>query len=249
MSDCNKTKKENETSMDKDQTGMVTAGEAETQEANDAFFAEDSEAFQRMYKDHGAIIYIVDLETFRIIDANKSALKFYGYDIDTMRTKRIPDINSTLEEEIRAEIKRAVEEGRPYYVYQHRLANGEIRDVEIYANPIFIKGKEYSFSIVHDITARRIAEEKFKQKEIERELLIEELREVLAEVKMLSGLFPICASCKKIRDDKGYWKQIESYIQEHSEVKFSHGLCPECTDDLYGDKEWYIKMKKKKEIE
>lgn len=235
--------------MDKDQVRMVSAGEEETKEPNNAFFAMDSEAFQRMYKDHGAVMYIVDLQTFRIIDANNSALKFYGYDIDTMRTKRIPDINITPEEEIRAEIKRVVEEGRSYYVYQHQLANGEIRDVEISANPIFIKDKEYSFSIVHDITARRLAEEMLKQKEMERERLIAELQGALAEVKTLSGLFPICASCKKIRDDKGYWNQIESYIQEHSEAKFSHGLCPECTDELYGHKEWYIKMKKKKGTE
>ena len=78
--------------------------------------------------------------------------------------------------------------------------------------------------------------------------MIEELQEALAEVKILSGLFPICASCKKIRDDKGYWNQIDSYIQEHSEAKFSHGLCPECTDGLYGKQDWYIKMKKQKGI-
>ncbi len=247
MNDYNKAKKEGEISMDKERTGMASADQAEAQTVKDAFFSMDSEAFQRMYKDHGAVMYIVNLETFRIVDANKTALKFYGYDIDTMRTMRIPDINITPEEKIRAEINQAVKEGRSYYVYQHQLANDEIRDVEIYANPIFINDKEYSFSIVHDITARRIAEEKLKQKELERERLIEELQEALVDVKTLSGLFPICASCKKIRDDKGYWNRIDSYIQEHSEAKFSHGLCPQCTDDLYGDSEWYIKMKKKKD--
>ena len=59
------------------------------------------------------------------------------------------------------------------------------------------------------------------------------MREALSKVKMLSGLLPICASCKKIRDDKGYWKQIEAYIQEHSEADFSHGICPECAKKLY----------------
>lgn len=51
--------------------------------------------------------------------------------------------------------------------------------------------------------------------------------------KTLSGMLPICASCKKIRDDKGYWNQIEAYITEHSEAKFSHGICPECMKKLY----------------
>lgn len=229
-----------------DRSKTMLPGKTEGSEETESFFDMDSDAFQRMYKDHGAVMYIVDLDTFRIIDANQSALKFYGYDIDIMRTKRIPDLNITPEDEIRTEIKRAVKEGRSYYVYQHQLASGEIRDVEIYANPIFIKGKEYSFSIVHDITARRIAEEKLQQKEIEQERLINDLQEALREVKTLSGLFPICASCKKIRDDKGYWNQIEFYIQEHSEAQFSHGMCPECSDKIYGSEDWYIEMKKNK---
>jgi len=69
--------------------------------------------------------------------------------------------------------------------------------------------------------------------EEEREKLIKELQGALAKVKLLSGLLPICASCKKIRDDKGYWNQLESYLQAHSEAEFSHGLCPECAEKLY----------------
>ncbi|MDH3349252.1 MAG: hypothetical protein OEM02_14270 [Desulfobulbaceae bacterium] len=60
-----------------------------------------------------------------------------------------------------------------------------------------------------------------------------ELKEALSEIKTLSGLIPICASCKKIRDDKGYWKQIEEYISYHSEAEFSHSICPDCTKRLY----------------
>jgi AmiR/NasT family two-component response regulator len=66
-----------------------------------------------------------------------------------------------------------------------------------------------------------------------RERLIIELQEALAQVKTLSGLLPICSSCKRIRDDEGYWNQLEAYIQDHSEVVFSHGLCPECAKKLY----------------
>ena len=60
-----------------------------------------------------------------------------------------------------------------------------------------------------------------------------ELQKALKENKQLSGLLPICASCKKIRDDKGYWNQIESYLRDHSEAEFSHSLCPECARKLY----------------
>lgn len=69
--------------------------------------------------------------------------------------------------------------------------------------------------------------------EKERENLILELTEALSKVKKLSGMLPICASCKKIRDDKGYWNQIESYIGDHSEAEFSHGICPDCAKKLY----------------
>jgi PAS domain S-box-containing protein len=72
-----------------------------------------------------------------------------------------------------------------------------------------------------------------KKAEGEKEKIILLLQEALKKVKTLSGFLPICASCKKIRDDKGYWKQIESYIKEHSEAEFSHSLCPDCTRRLY----------------
>jgi hypothetical protein len=60
-----------------------------------------------------------------------------------------------------------------------------------------------------------------------------ELQDALDQVKLLKGLLPICASCKSIRDDKGYWKTVENYISSHSEVKFSHGICPDCMKKHY----------------
>lgn len=60
-----------------------------------------------------------------------------------------------------------------------------------------------------------------------------ELKEALAKIKTLSGFIPICASCKKIRDDQGYWSQLEVYIHEHSDAEFSHSYCPECIEKLY----------------
>lgn len=83
-----------------------------------------------------------------------------------------------------------------------------------------------TFGISRDITER-------KRAEAERERLIAELRDALSRVKTLQGLLPICASCKRIRDDRGYWNQIESYVGEHSEAEFSHGVCPECVQKLY----------------
>ena len=64
-----------------------------------------------------------------------------------------------------------------------------------------------------------------------------ELAAALAKVKLLDGLLPICSACKKIRDDKGYWSQVESYVQEHSQATFTHGLCPDCIKALYPDQD------------
>ena len=64
---------------------------------------------------------------------------------------------------------------------------------------------------------------------------IEELGQALEEIKTLRGILPICANCKKIRDDHGYWQQVEVYVHDHTDAQFSHGLCPECIHKLYPD--------------
>lgn len=68
---------------------------------------------------------------------------------------------------------------------------------------------------------------------IEREKLSSELRQAMARIKTLSGLLPICAACKKIRDDQGFWHQVEEYVRAHTDAEFTHGLCPKCADKLY----------------
>jgi PAS domain-containing protein len=80
--------------------------------------------------------------------------------------------------------------------------------------------------LTREVSERRRAEEA-------REKVISQLQQALAHVKKLSGLLPICASCKKIRNDRGYWQQVEEYIRDHSEAEFSHGICPECAEKLY----------------
>jgi len=116
------------------------------------------------------------------------------------------------------------------YVFEHRMLHKDssyrwiivrgkaIRDES--GNAVRLIGSDA------DVTDR-------KQAELERESLIKKLQKTLEEVKILSGLLPICSNCKKIRDDKGYWNQIESYIRDHSEANFSHSICPECSEKLY----------------
>lgn len=74
-----------------------------------------------------------------------------------------------------------------------------------------------------------------KRAEANREKLVLELRGALSRIKTLKGLLPICSVCKKIRDDKGYWNHIESYIRIHSEADFTHGICPSCEQTLYAE--------------
>jgi PAS domain S-box-containing protein len=85
--------------------------------AGEGTFLVGEEAFRNMFEGHSAVMYIVDLTSFSIVDANEAALRFYGYDRETMLTKRVPDLNITPEEEIRAEIARAVDEGRSHFVF------------------------------------------------------------------------------------------------------------------------------------
>ncbi len=89
--------------------------------------------------------------------------------------------------------------------------------------------KERELEIVIEIALERARMQKQQQE------LIAELREALHKVKTLKGLLPICANCKKIRDDEGYWHQVEEYIQNHSDADFTHGICPDCAKILYPD--------------
>lgn len=90
---------------------------------------------------------------------------------------------------------------------------------------------------IKEVRAKQIVEKELQQYQDNLEDLVEkrtaQLQAALKEVKKLSGFLPICSSCKKIRDDKGYWNQIESYIRDHSEAEFSHSICPGCVKKLY----------------
>jgi len=108
--------------------------------------------------------------------------------------------------------------------------NGQEKTFIVTARPFF-NAQEEIIGIVEsfqDITERKLAEEA-------KEELIKGLQNAFEEVNLLSGLLPICASCKNIRDDKGYWNKIESYISDHAKVEFSHSICPDCAKKLYPD--------------
>jgi len=123
-------------------------------------------------------------------------------------------------------------------------SNDEINLIESLAShaAIAIRNSHLYEKAQQEISERKNAEEELRE-------LVDKLEKTLDEVKTLSGLLPICAQCKKIRDDKGYWNNVESFIEKRLDTSFSHGLCPDCTDQLYGGEQWYIQMKKEKGID
>ncbi len=100
-----------------------------------------------------------------------------------------------------------------------------------------LNSRAEELQVLNSELAREVEERRSVQ--ISNEQLISELRKATAEVKTLSGLLPVCASCKQVRDDQGYWSQLETYLKKHTEISFSHGLCQDCAHKLYP--EYYIK--------
>jgi PAS domain S-box-containing protein len=116
---------------------------------------------------------------------------------------------------------------QPPYEIEIFHRNGSRVWLEISERPYLEHGRVSGIiGVAREITGRKAAE-------AEREKLIGELQAALASIKTLRGFLPICASCKKIRDDKGYWNQLEIYLREHADVEFSHGICPDCARKLY----------------
>ncbi|WP_319525474.1 PAS domain-containing protein [uncultured Desulfosarcina sp.] len=309
------------------------------------------EIYKSLFENSYSTMLLIHPETGKIIDANKAACRYYGYPKNELLDRTIQDINTLSREQVFTEMQKAKTERRNHFSFLHRLANGDIRDVEVFSGPIIIGQEKLLYSIIHDVTERKRMEKqvalerqfseslinslpgvmyvfdqfghfkrwnsnfeavtgyspdqiktmspldfivsedkdrvrktiesvfetgnadveagfstisgktipylftgyKFNQNDLkylvgvgldisdrvkvekEKENLIAKLQEALSQVRQLSGFLPICASCKKIRDDKGYWNQIESYIEDHSEAEFSHSICPNCAKKLYPD--------------
>jgi PAS domain S-box-containing protein len=163
-----------------------------------------------------------------IVEANEGLTGFSGYSRAELIGQTTIDLRLWESEEQRAAMAselaaEGVIHGREYLF---RRRSGEIIVGLFSADILLINGEKHILSSLSDISER-------KRTEMERERLIGDLEDALARVRQLSGMLPICASCKSIRDDKGYWTKIEAYLRDHSEVDFSHGLCPTCARKLY----------------
>ncbi len=160
---------------------------------------------------------------------NPQALELYDWPEEVLTSKSLTEFIHEEDRQMVLERHQARLRGeKPPETYPFRIVTqaGEVKWIELKATPITWENKPAALCFMTDITMRR-------QTEAEREKLISELKEALAKVKTLHGLLPVCANCKKIRDDGGYWNRIETYIEDHSEAEFSHSICPECEQELY----------------
>jgi PAS domain S-box-containing protein len=196
----------------------------------------EEEKFSKAFQSSPYAIIFTRASDGKIIEANEGFLKLFGYTRAEIVDKTMLNLNIWRHEGDR---RATVEE---------LLKNGSVREWEfnfmkksgdmvcgLFSSDVLVVNNEPSMlSSIIDITER-------KRNQVEREELIGELQKALLDVKTLSGMLPICSSCKKIRDDQGYWNAIESYISNHSEAEFSHGLCPECARKLYPE---FVKERK-----
>jgi len=165
----------------------------------------------------------------QILDANPAFSLLIGTrDRRELIGRKFSDLHPSAED-FRTWREKLERDGAVAFIEGHfKTSDGAIRSVEIHAKALRDPdtGQIYYEGSIEDVTAR-------KQAEAERERLISELQSALGDVKMLKGLLPICASCKKIRDGKGHWNMLESYIENHSQAHFTHSFCPECAHRLY----------------
>ncbi len=167
-------------------------------------------------------------EEGRVYETNLQFARMLGCTLEEMASLHVWDWEYLYPKERVMEMLRTVDESGDHFETQHRRKDGSVYDVEISTNGAVIEGKKYVFCVCRDVTER-------KQAEREREALIRQLQDALAEIRTLQGLVPVCSYCKRIRDDDGYWHRVEEYIERQSGAGVTHGICPECLKAHFPD--------------
>ena len=199
---------------------------------------ESEERFRRIFED-GPLGMVVLKPGDTILSANKALHDMLRFTDRTLEGRRLIDITHRGDRKKTADHIRQLMKGEiPLYQLETRFVknNGEILWANTITTALRNEREEivYALSMIEDISDRKLAEQK-------QQVLIHELQDALAKIKLLRGLLPMCAWCKKVRDDNGYWKKVETYVEEHSDASFTHGICPDClkkndpeTYDNYG---------------
>ena len=205
----------------------------ERKQAEDAL-KESEKKFSTLFKTSPVYIASIALDDGYFLDVNDAFTNITGYQRDEVLGRTAVEIGLWFEPEERVKFIKLAQQHGGFHEEEVRFRrkNGEPLFGIWSAEKIELGGKACLISVLVDVTERRKAQEALRQER-------DKLRIALSEIKTLSGLVPICSNCKKIRDDQGYWNQIEKYIGEHSNAQFSHGICPECAKKLYPDFELY----------
>jgi len=170
-------------------------------QADERMLRDGERLYQETFRQSPAIKLLIDPLSLAIIDANEAAESFYGYSVDRMKSMRLTDINTADEAVIRANIGASGTRGESRFVYRHRIASGEYRDVEVYAGLIELGGRRVLHSIIHDITAKTKAEEELRKLVEEKDTLMKELQHrVKNNLGVVSGLLSLSAG--KIKDEE-----------------------------------------------
>jgi len=193
---------------------------------------ESEEKYKLLAEYSADLIYKIRLENEKCAYASPSVERMLGYTAEESLSLGIQDI---LTPESYAKQKermlKSLESGQAIpEMMELEVVHKDGRTLPMEINANFILDEHgHPFEILG--VARDISKQK-KMRE-EREKLINELQEAVKEIKHLRGILPLCSICKSIRDDKGYWEQVDVYIQKHSQADISHSICPECSKELY----------------
>jgi two-component system CheB/CheR fusion protein len=188
---------------------------------------EYAEAIVETVREH----LIVLNKDLRVVSANQSYYKNFAVTPEVIKDKYIYDIQDGLWNmpKLRQLLEEIIRENGAFNDFEFNYeAPGVGRRMMLLNARRVAREEQLILLAVEDITARRIAEEERDKIDLDR-------KEALSKVKRLAGLLPICATCKKVRSDEGYWEQIEVFIRDHSEAEFSHGICPDCAAKAYAE--------------
>lgn len=150
---------------------------------------DSEERFRLLFEHSQAIMLIIEPESGAILDANPAAANFYGYSLEQLRSMSIEQINTLPPETVKAERQLAVTEKRNYFIFPHRLADGGMCTVEVHSSPIVMKGRQVLFSIIHDITKRKIAEEKLIESEERFSTAFHSSQEAISITRLSDGVY------------------------------------------------------------
>ena len=205
--------------------GIETARDITERKRIEEVLRESEERFRRIFE-NGPIGMVMAGPDFRILRANGSICRMLGYAEQELAGQSMETFTHPEDRQKTAELAGQLMRGQiPLFRMEKRCLKKDGEALWTNLTTAAMRNRKgevlYALCMIEDISNRKFVEE-------ERERLIRELKDAVARVKTLSGLLPMCAWCRNVRDDKGYWKKVEAYIEEHSDASFTHGICPEC---------------------